>query len=136
MSALVYDDFAVDYDVGDAEGELLGVFSGGGGFDGLGVEDGDVGLVSVTEETPGLQAQALRGERGHLAYCFGELELLFSANVFGEDDGEAAVGAGAGELAHQDGVAPDHPARMRDELRQGVSIGSHPHDAQVKAVVL
>ena len=37
--AFVYYDFAVDYYVGDAEGELLGVFSGGGGFDGFGVED-------------------------------------------------------------------------------------------------
>ena len=42
--AFVYDDFAVDYDVGDAEGELLGVLSGGGGFDGFRVEDGDAAL--------------------------------------------------------------------------------------------
>ena len=33
--AFVYYDFAVDDYVGDAEWELLGVFSGGGGFDGF-----------------------------------------------------------------------------------------------------
>ena len=53
MLAFVYYYFAVDYDVRDANRELLGVFSGGGGFNGLGVEDGDVGLVSVSEGGPG-----------------------------------------------------------------------------------
>ena len=98
--AFVDYDIAVDYDVGDAEGELLGVFSGGGSFDGFRVEDDDVGLVAVTEEATGLEAQALGGERGHLADGLGEAELLFGAYVLGKDYGEAAVGPRAGELAH------------------------------------
>lgn len=52
--AFVYYYFAVDYDVGDAQGELLGVFPGGGGFYGVRVEDGNVGLVAVSEKAPGL----------------------------------------------------------------------------------
>ena len=98
--AFVYDDFAVDYHVGDTEGELLGVFSGGGGFDGFRVEDDYVGLVAVAEEATGLEAQALGGEGCHLADGLGEAELLFGTNILSEDYREAAVGPGAGELAH------------------------------------
>ena len=133
--AFVYYDFAVDYDVGDAQGELLGVFSGGGGFDGFGVEDDDVGLVAVSEEATGLEAQALGGEGGHLSDGLGEAELLFGAYVLGEDYGEAAVGAGAGELAHEHSVAADHAAGVRHKSGQGIGVGTHANDAQVKAVV-
>ena len=127
--------FAVDYDVGDAEGELLGVFSGGGGFDGFRVEDDDVGLVAVSEEASGLEAQALGREGGHLSDGLGEAELLLGAYVLSEDYGEAAVGAGAGELSHENCVAADHAAGVGDEGGQGMGVGTHANDAQVKTVV-
>ena len=133
--AFVYYYFAVDDDVGDAEGELLGVFSGGGGFDGFGVEDDNVGLVAVAEEATGLETQALGGEGGHLADGLGEAELLFGAYVLSEDDGEAAIGAGAGELSHENGVASDHAAGVRDEGGEGLGVGADANNTEVEAIV-
>ena len=129
--AFVYYDFAVYYDVGDAEGELLGVFSGGGGFYGFRVEDDYVGFVAVAEEATGLEAQALGWEGGHLADGLGEPELLFGAYVLSEDYGEAAVGPGAGELSHENCVAADHAARVGDEGGQRMGVCADTDDAKV-----
>ena len=72
MLSAVYDGDAVHYDVFDADGKLLGVCAGGWRVDGVGVEDGDVGIHAVAQDAAVLESEPLGGERGHLANGVGK----------------------------------------------------------------
>ena len=92
------------------------------------VEDDDVGLEAVPQDSPVRQAEALRRERRHLPYRLREPEVLLGADVLCEDDGEAAVAPGVRVLTDQDGVAGDDSVRVGDEGVEGVRVGAQGDD--------
>ena len=72
MPSAIYDRDAVDDDVFDADGELLGIGACGRSLDGVRVEDGDVGVHAVAKDAAILESESLGGERGHFANCVGQ----------------------------------------------------------------
>ena len=119
MVAVGYDGLAVDQDVLDAGGVLAGVVSGGGGVDGAWIEDDDVGLHAVSEDAAVGDAESEGGEGSHLSDGLGHGYELFAADVVGEEGGEGAVGAGAGEVAEEEAVGADHGEGMGHKVGGG-----------------
>ena len=60
--------------------------------DTCGIEDDQVGASALTHDTPVIEAQPGRGERGHLAHGVGEREDLLVASVPAEHPREGPVG--------------------------------------------
>ena len=122
--AVDHDRLAVDEDVIDAGGVLARAVSGGGGVDGGRVEDDYVGLHAVAEDAAVGDAESQGGEGGHLSYSLGEGDELFVADVVGEEGGEGAVGAGAGEVAEEKAVGADHGEGVGHEVGEGGEVGA------------
>ncbi len=115
VTALVHDDLPVHDHLLDADRELLRLAPRGRRLHGLRVEDDDVGLEAVAEEPAVGQAQALGGERRHLADGVRQAEPALLADELGQDDRERAVGPRAGIVPDQDRVAADHVERVAHE---------------------
>lgn len=122
--AVGYYGLAVDEDVLDAGGVLAGAAPGGGGVDGCGVEDDDVGFHAVAEEATVRDAESECGEGGHFSNSLGEGDEFFAADVVGEEGGEGAVGPGTGEIAEEEAVGADHGEGVGHEVGEGGGVGA------------
>jgi len=79
---LVDDQLPVDQDVFDSNRILVGLFESGLIDDGLGVEDGDVGIVAFTDEAAVFQTEGEGGLAGHFSDGFFQGNDVLFTDVF------------------------------------------------------
>ena len=93
------------------------------------MEYGYVRLHAIPQYASVRQADALRREGCHFAYCFRQCHLVLLPHIFGKNDGEASIGAWAGKVSQQHGVTADHRQWMADKSGQCVAVRAIRHIA-------
>ena len=111
VHAAVEHELAVDGHVLESLCEAARLLVGGEVVHGIGVEDRDVGRHARSHEAAVGEAEALRGQRGHVAHALRQAEHAELAHVDGEVARERPPAARVRPLADEDAVAAGGVAR-------------------------